>query len=154
MLTSGRSFRFETKICEVETVVHVDTGSSDTFGGLRYLKDNGFTIKKASPIWLRTATNQRILVDTIAEGRMKLGHTQVRLKMRPLPEMIEGVDVLLGMDFLTAHSVVLCANPMSMKLKVGRRLMNVPLLRDASVSPTVAALQEPTFLTAKQVVGG
>ena len=89
--------------------VLLDTGADRSFADAAFLRSNGFPLSPASAsLTAVTATGQQVTLDKLARARLRLDKTyHSTVSLWPLENMLPGVQVILGMDWLRCHAAVL-----------------------------------------------
>jgi transposase InsO family protein len=155
---------FDATVGGVLCRVLMDTGAAFSFADADWLTQHNLALHSARPLTVVTATSQRVAVRGEFRGTMRIGRVNTPVRLRPLPNLMSGVHVVLGNDWLSAHAA---------KLDLGERVCTiwragVPHVlqpaRAARSAPApvpdgdrafgLAAMQalraEPAFITAKQ----
>jgi hypothetical protein len=132
-----------------------DTGACRTFVCSKWLRtpsQNKVRLKvtqRATPFNVQVAGNRIMPVTLQSTGVMSWGKITVPLKANVMDELLDGVDVIIGMDWLRPHDVHLCCGSGRVNVKVGDRRHVMDLQPTASTGmdkhiehPTVAAIKQ------------
>jgi hypothetical protein len=103
-----KMFVFKGKLAGNACWVLLDSGATRSFVGDAWLRATGMacaTMKERLAV--DTATSGRVVISTEARTRLKLAGVRTRVKLKVLPDMLPGVSVILGLDWLRAHAAEL-----------------------------------------------
>jgi len=110
----------------------------------------GFVRERDAPLRISTADSKRVHTCEVCHSVLQVGTEVFPVQANVLPAMLEGVDLILGMDWLLHNNAVLdCESEVVSIKRTGRQ---VRLFQTVKSAPSgVAAVQSlPTLLTAKQ----
>ena len=89
--------------------VLMDTGADKSFADADWLAQLGFTqVPASTPLSVITATSQQLNISSVVHAKLRFrGNISARATLYPLPGMLPGVQVILGMDWLRSHGAML-----------------------------------------------
>ncbi len=87
----------------------MDTGADKSFADADWLAQLGFTqVPASTPLSVITATSQQLNISSVVHAKLRFrGNISARATLYPLPGMLPGVQVILGMDWLRSHGAML-----------------------------------------------
>lgn len=89
---------FDATLHGVPCRVLMDTGAAFSFADADWLASHGFTLQPDQPITVVTATSQRVTVHGVFRGELRLARVKTPVRLRSLPGLMPGVQVVLGGD--------------------------------------------------------
>jgi hypothetical protein len=105
--------------------------------------------QRATPLNVQVAGNRIIPVTQECTGVMSWGKIRVSLKANVMDELLNGVDLIIGMDWLRPHDVDLCCGKARVKVTVGDR-RHVMDLRPTALTGMERHIEHPTVAAIKQ----
>jgi hypothetical protein len=85
----------------------LDTGATHSFVCALFVQRHNVPRQSSPPFVAQTAADQHVAISTIIPAHPAVSSVRTQVTLRPLPTMIPHVDVVLGMDWMTAHNAVL-----------------------------------------------
>jgi hypothetical protein len=153
---------FRGKLAGVPCKVLMDTGAAYSFADQAWLQEHKFVLKPSVPVTVVTAASHELVSTNEARASLRLSSIHTPVRVRPLPNLLPGVQVILGNDWLRTHSAHLdMGAQVCTILRGGKRLAIQPVptgnVHDATHMSHcgVAAMRQlrttPTLISAKQV---
>ncbi len=100
-----RTFHFKGSLAGQPCELIFDTGAEETFADADWLEQHGFKGKEmADPMLVITATNHTVQVTTEVTSELCLGVVRAPIVVKPLKNLLQGVQIIVGMDWMQKHS--------------------------------------------------
>ncbi len=139
----------------------MDTGAAFSFADADWLAQHGFAMQPGQPITVVTATSQRVAVRSEFRGTLRLARVHTPVRLRPLPNLMPGIQVVLGNDWLRAHAAgidmgarvcIIWRAGVSHVVRPARasRPITPSVTHDGGLLGLAALRAAPAFITAKQ----
>jgi hypothetical protein len=134
----------------------VDTGASHSFIDAKFAREATLTVHdSAQPLHVSVAGGVQMPLATVVKGQLKLKHALTDATLTIMPNMLQGVDIILGMDWLKAHKAHINIGDDLFTVEVHRKTHTfrcaVSHMEDAMRVDALQALRKaPRFLSAKQ----
>ena len=139
------SFVVEGYVGGVRCLIMFDNGASTCFGDEDWMQRHGMQFEQLDdPLLVETANSQKIPVATEALSELCIESVRTPVRLKPMKNMLKGVQVILGMDWLHKYDVDIKCGQMKAKLKVlGKKhvLKALPYTDSESIGPGCAALK-------------
>jgi hypothetical protein len=85
----------------------LDTGATHCFVCASFVQQHSLPQQHSTPFVAQTATNQHVAISAIIPAYLAISCVRTPVTLRPLPSMLPHVDVVLGMDSMTANRAVI-----------------------------------------------
>ncbi len=101
---SGLTLVYAARVRGVPCKVLVDTGAESSFVNAKWLDKHSLPVHACSPIQVVTATNVNMQLTLKTEPyALRIGKHRSEVALISLPDMLPGVSVILGMDWINQH---------------------------------------------------
>lgn len=140
----------------------MDTGAAQSHADLSWIEDNGFLQKICDPYHVLTANNQQVQINTEVQGTLRIKNFESRVSLKPLPNMLQGVQVILGSDWLHNNRVQINMGTYTCTVTQGDKQYMLKPITDKPTGPAPYSIQscsatafaklknDAQFLSAKQ----
>jgi hypothetical protein len=155
--------RFSGSLQGASCLVLLDTGADRSFADADWLNTHGLQpTLSATPLSVVTAIGQQVTLNTVLRGKLRLDKTfTAPVELWPLADMLPGVQVILGMDWLRQHAALIDVRAAQCTvIRAGKQhILRAGAPHQAAPAATaevfgIAALQhlrsDPQFITARQ----
>jgi hypothetical protein len=100
---TGLTLVYSARLNGVPCRVLIDTGAATSFASAAWLSRHALPVHVRSPMQVVTANNVRLALSYHAQASLRIGALQSQVVLTALPDMLPGVHVILGMDWLQQH---------------------------------------------------
>jgi hypothetical protein len=131
----------------------LDTGSVKSYVNSRLVQHENFVQSPSAPFNAVMGDSRPILVNTIVKAKLQLHSVSATVLLHPLPNLLPGIDILLGSDMLTKFNAVLDVSSAVAILTHKGKVVHLPSahrLTPCGVVTTQHLHTQPQLLTAKQ----
>ncbi|NCU37174.1 retroviral-like aspartic protease, partial [Candidatus Falkowbacteria bacterium] len=105
------SFVFTARFAGQAVKVMMDSGASDVFIAQSCVRTHKFAVSAPTLTHASTADGTPVKLAGACKGQLVLGDSRTHIQAHVMPDMMQGVDIILGMTWLQKHGAVLdCAN--------------------------------------------
>lgn len=142
-------------IANVACIGLPDSGSTHCIGNKSFVERAGLTIQEAPiPLQVTIAGNTEVTLKHIVAAPIQMGKMRSTIVMYVMPNLLDGVDVIIGMNWMRAHETVLDTHQNLLKVTVNNKQYTVYGKDDTPGVISLAAIREhikhPQFISAKQ----
>lgn len=150
----GQSILLDVRLSKVKGSAIADTGATDCVVSDAFLSRTGLTAVQATrPLTVAVAGDTEMTLTKVIKAPVQVGTVRTTVTMYVMPTLLKGIDMILGMDWLTQHDAHVHTKTSKITLTVKGK-QHVVAGRSHRAGLTVAALQalhaDPKFITAKQ----
>jgi transposase InsO family protein len=100
---TGLTLVYSARLYGVPCRVLLDTGAEVSFVNSRWLRKHAAPVYFGAPMLVTTANNESMKLSVKSALSLRIGNHQSQVVLTALPDMLPGVSVILGMDWLKQH---------------------------------------------------
>lgn len=152
---SGLSVLLDAKVSKIKGVCMADTGATHSIINDAFLARTGMTaVQAATPLTVSVAGDTQLTLNKVIKTSIQLGTARSTATLYVMPKLLDGIDMIIGMDWLAQHDAHIHTKTSQITLTANGKQHIVTGRSQHTSGMTVAALQalhaNPQFVTAKQ----
>lgn len=152
---TGLSILLDARVSKIKGVCMADTGATHSIISDAFLARTGLNaVQAAMPLTIAVAGDTQLTLNKVIKAPIQLGTARSTVTMYVMPTLLQGIDMILGMDWLTKHDAHIHTKDAKVTLTMQGKQHVITGKAHNAAGLTVAALQalhaNPQFISAKQ----